>query len=156
MIKKIAIIFVLIVSLNCERDDICIDPTTPKLLVVFYDNTNQTERKAVSNLKIEVESTDGFVEITHASNDSIAIPLRVDIDLTKIKLIKKETDQDEIIDEFTLNYVREEVFVSRSCGYKTIYPQTTQENLTQNWIASLTINNQNVTDETAKHISIFH
>jgi hypothetical protein len=123
---------------------------------VFYDNANQSEKKVVSNLKIAIDSLGTFIAINPIASDSITIPLRVDIDLTKIRLTKQETDEDEIIDDFTLNYLRDEVFVSRSCGFKTTYSETEIENLTSNWINSLTINNQIITDETAKHISIFH
>ncbi len=156
MIKKILLIILIITFFSCERDDICIDPTTPKLIIVFYDNANQSEKKVVSNLKIAIDSLGTFIAINPIASDSITIPLRVDIDLTKIRLTKQETDEDEIIDDFTLNYLRDEVFVSRSCGFKTTYSETETENLTSNWISSLTINNQIITDETAKHISIFH
>ncbi|MCF6350007.1 MAG: DUF6452 family protein [Flavobacteriaceae bacterium] len=151
------ILFFIIFSsfISCEKDDICIDPTTPKLIVVFYDNVNQLEKKEVPNLKIEIESLGVFVPINVTSNDSIRIPLRIDVDLTKIRLSKQETDQEEIVDVFTLNYLRSEIFVSRSCGFKTTYSEVSDTDLTTNWINSLTIN-QTIADETAKHISIFH
>ena len=156
MIKKILLIILTITFFSCERDDICIDETTPKLIVVFYDNNNPLERKDAPNLKVAIDSLGTFIEVSPISNDSITIPLRVDVDLTKIRLTKQETDEDEITDDFNLNYIRDEVFVSRSCGFKTTYSETDAENLTNNWISSLTINNQTITDETTKHISIFH
>jgi len=156
MLKKTLLILIIITFFSCERDDICIDPITPKLIIIFHDTANQSEKKEVPNLKVEVDSLGTFIEINSIANDSITIPLRVDVDFTKIRLSKQETDEDEITDEFTVNYLRNEIFVSRSCGFKTTYSELTKTNLTTAWISSLTINNQNVIDETAKHISIFH
>lgn len=156
MIKKTLLTILIITFFSCERDDICIEPTTPNLIILFYDNANQSEKKAVSKLKVEIESLDNFVEISQTSTDSIIIPLRIDVNSTKIKLTKNFEETNEQIDYFTLKYLREEIFVSRSCGFKTSYSETETENLTNNWINSLTINNQTIADETEKHISIFH
>lgn len=156
MKKTTVLILIIITFFSCERDDICIDATTPKLIVRFYDNTDIETLKSVESLKIEIDSLGTFVEINPIANDSIIIPLRIDEDFTKIRLSTTSNDVTKI-DDFTLNYTRKEVFVSRSCGFKTTFleiPEVT--NLTTNWVTSLTINNQNITDETAKHISIFH
>ncbi len=154
--KKIILSILIITLISCERDDICIDPTTPNLIVVFYDKTDQTERKDAPSLMIEVDSLGTFIPINRIALDSTTIPLRVDENITKIRLSKIETGTTELILDFTLEYQRDEVFVSRSCGFKTTYSETTEEITSDQWNATMTINNQNITDETTKHISIFH
>ncbi len=155
--KKFILSILIITIISCERDDICIDPTTPNLIVVFYDKTNQTERKDVPSLTIEVDSLGTFVPINRIALDSITIPLRVDEDITKIRLSRTETGAtNEFFFNFTLEYQRDEVFVSKPCGFKTTYTEITEEITEEQWNATMTINNINITDETAKHISIFH
>ncbi len=156
--KKIFLLVVLVFALSCERDDICIDPTTPKLIIRFYDANNIAELKPVDNLQIEIDSLGTFIPfLTASTTDSIAVPLRVDIDYTKLKLYKNYEDiLNEISDQFIVNYERELKFVSRSCGYKTIYNSISITNQTNNWIQSIEIVQQNILDEKERHLIIYH
>ena len=40
---------------NCEKDDICAEgtPTTPRVIIEFYDAANPTVLKNVTNLRVE-------------------------------------------------------------------------------------------------------
>jgi len=143
---------------NCERDDICIDATTPHLIIRFYDNLNTNQTKNVNNLAIFIESDVDDIQIGSiiTATDSITIPLSVIEDFTKIRLSKNTTDDSGIIDEFTLNYTRNEIFVSRSCGFKTIYQEVQSSGTTNEWIENISIINTTIENEQAAHISIFH
>jgi hypothetical protein len=155
-LKLIAIIFIIALT-SCERDDICTEAITPHLVVRFYDSANPTQTKNVSNLSIFVDSlgTDVLIGSVISSTDSIAIPLRIDEDLSKIKLSKNISGTD-LADDFKLNYSRSAVFVSRSCGFKTIYENLTVSDLTTNWIQNISVNKSIIDNETEAHISIFH
>ena len=63
-------------------------------------------------------------------------------------------------DIITINYSTEQVYVSRACGYKTIFKNVTLtiNNDGDNWIQSKeSINdNQSVEDEKAAHFKLFH
>lgn len=151
----LALISIVIFS-ACERDDICIDETTPHLIILFNDATNTSEKKSV-NLTVEIEVSGTLTPIMNeVTTDSIAIPLRVDTNLTKFKFIKNIDNEDAIVDEFTLNYTTNEVFVSRSCGFKTTYHDLEISNVITNWIQNISIINSTIENETASHISIFH
>jgi hypothetical protein len=107
------------------------------------------------------------------STDSIVLPLKTDTSSTQYKLHKDYTydnngtpddTTDDIIggneDIITFNYTTEQVYVSRACGYKTIFKNVTLtiEPDTDNWIKSkesLT-DNQSVEDEKAAHFKLFH
>ena len=149
------LLFLLFFS-SCEKDDICIDENTPHLIVRFYDTNDHSLIKAVTKLSIEVNSLGIFIPIDVVSSDSIAIPLQVDGNFTKIRLTKNTGETNTISDEFTLNYERNEVFVSRSCGYKINYLNIDEVDVTSNWMDSILINKQTIADEKEKHISIFH
>ena len=161
---------------NCERDDICSEstPTTPSLIIRFYDISNQESTKNVFGLRIQgddhVDVLDGYNVIT---TDSIVLPLKTTDAITKYKLHKDyalddngtpddpdddfETGNEDIIN---VDYATEEVYVSRACGYKTIFKNViiTVEDDGDNWVQIIeSVNdNQSVEDEKAAHYKIFH
>jgi hypothetical protein len=135
--------------INCEKDDICIETTTPKLIVVFYNNDIPATKKEVTSLTVSVDSLGNIYE--NQSIDSIAIPL----DLTKNSTLYK-FKSGTITDSINFTYDRRDVFVSRSCGYKTIFENLQIESRTENWIKNDTLKNTIIDNETATHLNIFH
>lgn len=146
----------LITFASCEKDDICIDDTTPHLIVRFYNNDEDTDLKAVTKLSIAIDSLGIFIPFEPTSNDSIAIPLRVDEDFTKIRLTKFTGEPNENTADFILNYNSKQLFVSRSCGYKMNFENIDISNLNPSWIANFDIIKTNIENETQAHIHIFH
>jgi hypothetical protein len=169
MKKIIALFLVCSVFMTCEKDDICSaeTATTPKLILRFYDISDQEETKAVPNLLVyglnnfnEIVLFD-HIGLAAANTDSIAIPLRTDDNLTRFVLHRDfEGDDFETgnIDVITANYEREEVYVSRACGFKTIYNNLTLnlETDTDNWVINSEILNTTVENEITAHVKIFH
>lgn len=150
MRKYLILLFILCFTLiNCEKDDICIETTTPKLIVVFYDNAIPAEKKAVTVLTVWAEGQANLYD--KQSLDSIAIPLDLNQNRTTY-IFDNKTIKDTI--EFT--YDRKDIFVSRSCGYKTIFENLQIESRSANWIKNDTIKNTTIDNETAIHLSIFH
>lgn len=159
MKKYLTLLLLFSFIVSCEKDDICIDETTPHLIIVFYDKDDATTRKKVAELQVDIKSTnEELVKIdTFKATDSIAIPLQVNNDFTEIHLTKILEDKDtKEKDIFTLNYKREDIFVSRSCGYKTIFKSNTISDVTENWIDNITIITPDIVDEETTHIHIFH
>jgi hypothetical protein len=169
-IKKIVAILLLIsVFISCEKDDICASETgtTPKLILRFYDISDQEETKAVANLLVygvndlsEIVLFD-HIGLTASNTDSIAIPLRTDSNLTRFA-VHQDFEGDDFesgnIDIITVNYEREEVYVSRACGYKDIFNNLTLnlETDSDNWVINSEILNTTVNNETTAHVKIFH
>jgi len=154
------IIFLLIVVLSfvgCEKDDICIDNTTPNLIIRFYNISATDSIKKVDSLT--VLNLDNNAPITNntitASTDSIAIPLSVLNDKTTYVLTANNNN-----DTITIVYTRIDDFVSRSCGYKTLYNNVVVSVKTDNnnWIQQIgTVNlPQNIENEKEAHIKIWH
>ncbi|WP_456464082.1 DUF6452 family protein [Lutibacter sp.] len=150
MKKNYIIIFIfLFIFLSCEKDDICVETTTPNLIIKFYDNDNQTVAKQITELTVWADSKDSIY--INKSLDSIAIPLNLNENFTRY-IIENNTIKDTI--KFIYN--RNDIFVSRSCGYKTIFENFQIESNTTNWIKSISINNSTIDNEKAAHIYIFH
>ena len=154
MKKQFLVICILILAISsCERDDICIEDATPNFTIRFYDNEDPTEFKAISGLKIKLLETD--VDTLLFSSDSITLPIRNDIGITKYSLTNQLNDSVAITDFITLVYTPEDVFVGRACGFKSVFNEVDYE-ITNNWITDFEIVTETINDETAAHVKIFH
>ena len=146
---------------NCEKDDICSEdtPTTPRLIIEFYDNANQTELKNVTNLGIvETSLTEGFA---FNAVSTITVPLRTNQDTTTINFVLNGSDDDttnDISDVITFNYSRIETYNSRACGYKTTFILNETDGLTiptTNWIKDFEVIQTNINNEDETHVKIY-
>ncbi|UKM63795.1 DUF6452 family protein [Flavobacteriaceae bacterium GSB9] len=172
----IPLILLIVLSISCERDDICpaSTPTTPRLIIDFLDVKNPDNKKDVVDIVVaglDNETILGNYNFVRTS--SLLLPLKTDDNTTQFIVIKEaeiddndtpdDTSDDTITgnqDIITINYSREQVFVSRACGYKTIFKNVTLtiEPDSDNWMLSrqpLT-DNQSVEDETTTHFNITH
>ncbi len=160
--KKLLFLFVLFLSIySCEKDDICIDPITPNLIIRFYDNTDGITLKKVTNLQIKNTDIDSIYSNNITASDSIVIPLNINQDSTTYVLTIDSKDVDLAnSDTLKISYTRKNIFVSRSCGFKTIF-KNANLNLTtdsNNWIKSINfIEAQNtIENESKAHVKILH
>ena len=144
------IIAIILLITSCQKDDICIDPTTPNLVIRLYDSNNPSNYKARTHLTVWAEGHDILSGYDDVSKDSIALPLNPAEDFTIYHLSSGGVD-----DTITINYTRDEIFVSRSCGYKYNFSGLNLTNVTNNWILNAQVTNQTVENET-EHIKILH
>ncbi len=143
----------------CEKDDICLLPTTPKLILRFYDTADPTEFKSVERLSVWAKEKDTLSSYISVTLDSIVIPLNPNTSQTIYNLKRNIVDGNDTTNEYnqlTINYTTEEIFVSRSCGFKTIYNNVTIVSDT-GWIQSFTPTTLTTIDnETKAHVKIYH
>tara|TARA_R110002049_G_scaffold309298_2_gene520498 strand:- start:20746 stop:21291 length:546 start_codon:yes stop_codon:yes gene_type:complete len=162
--------------ISCERDDICPESTqtTPKLVIQAYDAAVQENRKNIFGLRIQGIDNDNVLEgYNIITEDDLVLPLRTDATTTQYSLRKDTsinnngTPEDASDDFFngnediiTITYTTEQVYVSRACGYKTIFNNVslTIEPDSDNWILSrqTTSDNQTLENEQAALFNIYH
>ena len=120
---------------GCEKDDICDanTPTTPRMVIKFFDINNPTVEKSVTNLKVIGEGmTDGVIFNATASGESkflantskISIPLKTNAATTTFSFILNSGSTNAALvntDVIQFNYTTSEVYVSRACGFKTLF-----------------------------------
>lgn len=179
-VKKIGFVVVILATLStCERDDICPEdvPTTPLMLIEFFNVSNQENNKNVTNLYIQgVGNTEPLSGFSGTSTVFEAqLPLKTDENSTSFRFISDyelvddngtpNDTSDDIFngneDIITINYIAENVYVSRACGYKTIYKAVNIQfdaDDTDRWIvlAQPLNDNQSIEDETTTHFKFFH
>lgn len=177
LLLMLLIIAVIGITISCEPDDICAESTatTPSLIIDPYDVGNPENKKAITKLLVAGIDNDFTLTNGIVSASQIVLPLKTDANTTQYVFIKEafindngtpENTTDDYFDGntdvVTINYTREEVYVSRACGYKTIYKNVTltiePEANDENWIKSRqpVNDNQSVEDETETHFNIFH
>ncbi|SHF47681.1 hypothetical protein SAMN05444377_11021 [Flavobacterium fontis] len=157
----------LMVFSGCEKDDICSDTTstTPRLVIEFYDVTNLTQTKNVSNLVLK---TNGVSEtILFNAVSKIYVPFDTTTDTVQFQLIQNGGDTDttnDNIDNITMNYTRTTQYVSRACGYKLNFvlnptngfsfsDATPNDGL---WIQTMGISETTITNENEVHVKLYY
>lgn len=177
MKKIIALLLIAMVSFSsCEKDDICDanTPTTPRLIIEFYDINNPATLKNVTNLKVIGSGMIEGIVFNNATDDSkyltndntISIPLKTDVNNTTYSFILNSGNPNPIltdIDEVKFNYSKTDIFVSRACGFKTVftfdpsnpYIQTAVPANKPKWMQYISIEKSNIDNENETHIKVF-
>lgn len=152
--------------LGCEKDDICSDttPTTPRLIIDFYDFSNPTLSKNVTNLAIIGEGMDTPYK-TYNGVSKIQVPLDVSQDLSKYKFVLNYNNSNPDFvntDLMEFDYSRYQVYISRACGYKTLFTlndttpfihtdAATPDGL---WMRNITVVQPAISSEDETHLTI--
>lgn len=162
--KKIIMLLCLVMAYSgCEKDDICVDEITPQLVVEFYDISNPTVLKNVVNLKV---TADGMTDALNTFNgvSKIRLPLKTNEDITRYRLLlnsNSSTAFNEDILEF--NYTRENVYVSRACGFKTVFELNSTNGILLSdiatpdglWIQDTNLQTNSIVTENEVHLKIY-
>jgi hypothetical protein len=165
MLKKyiFGCLFFLLALGACERDDICAasTPTTPQLVIAFFDANNRTESKAI-NLTVRAVGLDDSITI---KNDTIIrIPLRTDTTSTTFIFTKNpgilDAEEDpNNPDRVTFSYNINEIYIDRACGFKVTYDALTAQASDEGdgrWITDISINNSTIINDSIYQVSIIH
>ena len=156
------VLLLAIFSWNCEKDDICSEntPTTPRLIMQFYNIDDPTAVKNVTSLLVTSNDGQDTLAIFNAQS-KIELPLKILSDVTQYRFtLNSNSTAIDNTDELTFNYTRDDIFVSRACGYKTIFvldPATpfVQDNGTdEQWMHNITVEQPNILNENEVHISV--
>lgn len=147
---------------NCEKDDIC-DPnltTTPRLVIEFYSQQNQSVLRSVTNLSVKSPDVTGAMLFNGVSK--IEIPLKTFQNNTTFEFTLNSTATDGTINKDTLhfNYTTQDIYVSRACGFKTNYNLSQNSGIQivtdeDNWIKNKTIIKTKIESENDVHIKLF-
>ncbi|MEM1001427.1 MAG: hypothetical protein AAGH46_02130 [Bacteroidota bacterium] len=181
---------------NCERDDICSEgtPTTPRLIIEFYDASEEENLKNVPNFTVfgedpglaapDNEDNSTAIRLEPFENERLfnsisniaKLPLLTGNEGEETTLrfnLERRTDlrldEDEMtssnIDMIEIEYVTRYEYVSRACGYKSVFTnlRITVVPDEDNWLALFFTfpdndNTDNITveNEDSTHINLFH
>lgn len=145
---------------NCEKDDICEEgtPTTPRMIIEFYDNNNPTNKKTVTDLKITAEGLSSSLEFNTVSK--VELPLKVNENTLNYSFIlNSKSTTLALEDKIDINYTRKDVYISRACGYKTVFTLNSPNGMTintpKNWIQEIAVQKTTIENENEIHVKIY-
>ncbi len=139
---------------SCERDEICIDEITPHLVIRLYDKNNPTELKKISTVAIKIVALDSIITVT--AQDSILLPIDLSKSSTQYILTINKDKPEEKSDTITIAYTSEDIFVGRSCGYKTIFNTVSYQLETpEQWIDNIEPISSKIENENNAHVKLF-
>ena len=177
-VRPILVMLIFLMTTTCERDDICPEevPTTPRLILEFFDVSNQENLKNVPSFFAQGVGNDfalpGFVG--GSAINKVELPLKTDESSTSYRFVRDyqindNGTPDDTSDDFatgnediiTISYNLENEYVSRACGFKTVYRNvlvTVDDTDTDRWIflVESVDDNQSIEDETTTHFKFFH
>lgn len=133
---------------SCEDDDFCSEPTTPRLIIGFYDIESPSDKKALT-IYSWAEGKDSIYQL--ATVDSILLPLDTQHTSTKYKI-----SSSTIVDEFNFTYTVTDKYISESCGHIGIFNDFNLESYTEQWIQGIEVTIRQIEDETETHVKIYH
>lgn len=166
LLTRIGIVSLSLVLMQCEKDDICAEstPTTPSLIIRFYDFYNPSELKAAEDLNVfGIDNSGNTFDIigqTTLTTDSLALPLPTNLNAASFRLYLGYLDEETIGngDDLLTEFQTEDLFVSRACGFKTFYSELSMETQTDsdNWILSTEVIYTEINNTIHAHVKIYH
>jgi hypothetical protein len=165
--KKIFLLIIATISFSsCEKDDICdaTTGTTPRLIIAFYDFTNPTLTKTVTNLAIiATGQTEPYAIYNGVSK--IQVPLDIATNLSQYQFILNYGNTNASFvdpDNIQFNYTRQNVYVSRACGYKTVFTLDATTPFIHTdavgddglWMRNITVIQSDILTENETHLNI--
>ncbi|MEP6806383.1 MAG: DUF6452 family protein, partial [Flavobacterium sp.] len=157
-------------------DDICDanTPTTPRLVISFFEFSEPTKSRNVKDLMVIGETkTEGIIfnetviDTTRfvANTNKISIPLRTDALTTTYRFVYNSLSTTPAAintDVIKFNYIHQNVYVSRACGFKTIFTLDQAKPFEQTdpagdglWMQQIFVKTLNVEFEDETHIEVY-
>jgi len=175
MKKFLNIIVAVIIAFSisgCEKDDICASttPTTPRIVIDFYNRENNDVLKNVTRLtakgideEIGIVFNENGTEITKYQTNAnrLSLPLKLNSETTQYVLTQySDTEELTNSDTITFNYSTRQLYVSRACGYKINFrlndADPAKRELDGNeWISNIVVETTNIETENETHIKIY-
>jgi hypothetical protein len=165
MKKTAFLLLILLFSLSsCEKDDICdpTTPTTPRVVIQFYDSSNPSVLKNVTNLSVIGQGKPEAL-ISSSNQNTISIPLKTTENSTTYRFVLNSGSSLNNEDVIRFDYTGSNVYVSRACGFKTIFtlnpinPFTHYDPIVADglWMKQIILQSNNITTENEAHVKIY-
>lgn len=153
MIKGHHILLLLLLTISCEKDDICIEGSenTNRITIGFIDNETKNP-KGVTLINVKSIENDSIIH-EEFSGGSIKLPLKVNSNKTKFLFDNKDT-----LDTLTIYHQSIHQYLNRSCGYISNFLINDQTEIikTTGWIREITVEKDSIFNEEKTNIFIHY
>jgi len=151
---------------SCEKDDICDGQVaTPNVRIEFYDRANSANLKPFYKIEcfvIPEIPTDTIKVIEFFNKSEIQLPLNIASNQTiwNLKLTQiVNNDTISEVDQLRFNYTPKAEYVSKACGYKSVFTDLTtslNQGASGNWITNFSPLTNNIINEENPHAKIYY
>ena len=149
--KKVILIFLLIITTTSCQDEFCLDNTTPNLIIRFYNKDTNTDTKSIDLIAL----ADGLDTLFDGSAiDSLYIPL--DTNSTSVTYHFSILDSLDSNETMVINYSVEDIYVSKACGFKSTFKNFTYTITNNDWLSDSAQIETDIINENQAHVKIFH
>ncbi|MBS7321831.1 MAG: hypothetical protein KIG55_09595 [Myroides sp.] len=163
--RKIWFVGLLALSLSaCEKDDICDggESVTPNVVIDLYDRLETENLK--SAVKIAIIAQDFKDTLFFYNRSKIDLPLQINTTETVWDLVLyiPTANNDTLFrkDQLKFNYTPEALYVSKACGYKTIFHDfnavKTSNTSATSWIQSIYKITNEISNTNNAHIQLYY
>src|SRR5690554_2728933 len=147
---------------RCEKDDICAEDTltTPKVVIDFYEYLNPSVQKPFSKLEVFDVETPQRV-LSYENTNQMLLPLRTDTPVSSYVFrltytnINTEVTNEDLVE---IRYAKDDIYISRACGYKSNFtlidseplhpnPQVSDSGADDLWIKELIVRQAVIVNE---------
>jgi len=151
--------------LACEKEDICDgEVATPNVKIAFFDRANSEILKPFYRMKcyVKPENSKDTLFLIFSNVSEIKLPLNINKEQTIWNLqLTQITNNDTLVstEQMIFNYIPKAEYVSKACGYKTVFNQfsiSLNNNQTNGWITNLTPLSNNIINEQNPHAKIYY
>lgn len=158
--KKLFLLTGLIIFLaSCQHSDICTEnqPSTPKLVIKFYNKDNPNKLKKVTDFNAREITHENYYFQNPKNDTIIKIPLRTDQEMTTYRFVINQDSINQKSDLLEFNYINQEIYINRACGFKNDFHELSIDLTPEDqWIQNIQIPHNEIIDEKDTHIHIYH
>lgn len=163
--RKIWFVGLLALGLSaCEKDDICSgsESETPNVVIRLFDRLDPEIPKAAVKIAAIAE---GFNDtLIFRSTSAIDLPLQINTSETTWNLVlyvpNVSNDTTHFRDQLRFTYTPEALYVSKACGYKTIFHEFNAVKTTpisnETWIRSINRLTNELTNTDNAHLQLYY
>lgn len=163
--KKIwGVAIVAFTLLSCEKDDICAgeESVTPNVVINLFDRLDTEALKPAAKIAI---IANGFTDTLFFTNQSkIDLPLQINTNETiwNVVLYLPTVNNDTLFkkDQLKFTYTPEALYVSKACGYKTIFHDFNAVKIANTtgdeWIQSIYKLTNEISNNENTHIQLYY
>lgn len=146
-----------ILSYSCE-DDFCSDTTTPNLIIDFLDNDNRDSIKEIELIVWANTTGDTIYNDTYSASGDLELPLDTQNESVTYHFSKQSEDDTETgsTEDIIINYTTEDIFVSKDCGFKSVFNNLTISATNNDWLLDSETTTNSITNETEVHVKVYH
>ncbi|QRM90522.1 hypothetical protein FG167_15210 [Lacinutrix sp. WUR7] len=164
----IPVLMVFVAFLSCEKDDICSDDTstTARLFIQFYNSANTENKKNATKFRVQgVGNEEVLSDYNIVTTNSVYLPLKTTENSTQYVMhtgyiLNDDGTIEGNADTITISYNTKLEYVSKACGYKTVFENVTISVFDDGdkWIDYIraTTDNEPISNEDEAHFNLFH